>query len=127
MKKFLAAGLAAVMALTMFVPAMAEEETETEAVKEYTNNVNDPDYEWPDYSGETLSFMWWGSDTRHQLTIEVIEKYEELTGLDIEYEYYDGSGYWTQYQAKMASNSLPDVVQMGNNWLTYYDTIVPLN
>ena len=132
MKKILAIGLSAVMTLSMLVPAMADEvateaETVEEAAKEYTNNVNDPDYEWPDYSGEKIGFMWWGSDTRHQITIEVIEKYEELTGLDIEYEYYDGSGYWTQYQAKMASNSLPDVVQMGNNWLTYYDTIIPLN
>lgn len=71
--------------------------------------------------------MWWGSDTRHQKTIEVIEMYEELTGIDIEYEYADGTSYWTIFQAKMAGNELTDVFQMGNNWLTYYDTIEPLN
>ena len=45
----------------------------------------------------------------------------------MEFEYYDGGTYWTQFQAKMAANSLTDVFQMGNNWLTYYDTIEPLN
>lgn len=83
--------------------------------------------EYPDYSGETLSIMWWGSDTRHEKTIKVIEMYEELTGIDISYEYMDGTTYWTSFQAKMAANDLPDVFQMGNNWLTYYDTIHPLN
>lgn len=53
--------------------------------------------------------------------------YEELTGLDIQYEYADGTSYWTQFQAKMAGGELPDVFQMGNNWATYYDTIEPLN
>lgn len=128
-KRIFGLGMAAVMATTMLMPVMAEEATTEDAteVVESWNNVNDPDYEWPDYSGETLSFMWWGSDTRHQKTIEVIEMYEELTGIDIEYEYADGTSYWTIFQAKMAGGELPDVFQMGNNWLTYYDTITPLN
>lgn len=142
-KKMFALVMAAAMMSTCVLPAMAAEETEapeteaateaadTEAAagetKQPTNNVNDPNYEWPDYSGETLSFMWWGSDTRHQKTIEVIEMYEELTGLDIDYEYADGTSYWTQFQAKMAGGELPDVFQMGNNWATYYETIEPLN
>ncbi|MCC8102473.1 MAG: substrate-binding domain-containing protein [Clostridiales bacterium] len=114
-------GSAAALAGTMAFGAtvMAEESA--------ANDVNAEDYAWPDYSGETLSFMWWGSDTRHEITIEVIEMYKELTGLDIEYEYYDGTNYWTVFQAKMASNSLTDVFQMGNNWTTYYDTVQPLN
>ncbi|MDY3919676.1 MAG: extracellular solute-binding protein [Candidatus Limivivens sp.] len=118
-KKLFVLVMAAAMMSTAAIPAMAEEAAVT--------NVNDPNYEWPDYSGETLSFMWWGSDTRHQKTIEVIEMYEKLTGIDIEYEYADGGSYWTVFQAKMAGNELPDVFQMGNNWATYYDTIEPLN
>lgn len=123
-KKVFAMLLAGAMACTAMMPVMAEE---TEAPAAAANDVNAEDYEWPDYSGETLSMMWWGSDTRHDITIQVIEKYEELTGLTIEYEYADGGSYWTQFQAKMASGDLPDVFQMGNNWATYYDTIQPLN
>lgn len=127
-RKIFALGLAAAMTAGAVLPVWAEEGESTEAaVEESLNDVNDPDYEWPDYSGETLTFMWWGSDTRHQKTIEVIEMYEELTGIDIQEEYYDGNGYWTTFQAKMAADSLPDVFQMGNNWATYYDTIEPLN
>lgn len=114
------------LALTMLVtllamPAMAEDKPVG------WNNVNAEGYQFPDYSGETLSIMWWGSDTRAGITIKLIEMYEQLTGLKIEYEYYDGGSYWTQFQAKMSANTLPDVFQMGNNWATYYSTITPLN
>ena len=92
------------MLATLFaVPAMAESKPEG------WNNVNAEGYAFPDYSGETMSIMWWGSDTRAGITIKVIEMYEQLTGLKIEYEYYDGGSYWTQFQAKMAAGTLPDV------------------
>ncbi|MDO5143124.1 MAG: extracellular solute-binding protein [bacterium] len=121
MKKTLVAMLLVVaMMLTMMAPALAEKTPGW-------NNVNAEGYVYPDYSGQTLSFMWWGSDTRAKLTTQVIEMYKQLTGIEIEYEYYDGGSYWTQFQAKMAAKSLPDVFQMGNNWATYYDTIYPLN
>lgn len=119
-KRVLAILMAAVMATAVAAPVFAEEAAAV-------TDVNDPNYQWPDYSGETLSFMWWGSDTRHQKTIEVIEMYEALTGVDIEYEYSDGTNYWTVFQAKMAGKELTDVFQMGNNWNTYYETIEPLN
>ena len=105
---------------TMVLPAFAEK-------AEGWNNVNADGYVYPDYSGKTLSFMWWGSDTRARMTEEVIHLWEEKTGATVEFEWYDGGTYWTQFQAKMAANDLPDVFQMGNNWLTYYDTIEPLN
>ena len=115
MKKLFALLLVLALALSM-----------TAAVAE-GNNVNAEGYQFPDYSGKTMTIMWWGSDTRAQKTIEMIELYEKLTGLKIEYEYFDGGSYWTQFQAKQAGGALPDVFQMGNNWLTYYDTIEPLN
>ncbi len=120
MKKFLVVVLALCLALSMMAPALAEK-------AEGWNNVNAEGYQWPDYSGKKISFMWWGSDTRAQKTIEMIDLYKQLTGLEIEYEYFDGGSYWTQFQAKQAAHALPDVFQMGNNWLTYYDTIEPLN
>ena len=35
----------------------------------------------------TLTITWWGGQTRHDRTIEVIEMYEEATGVDIEFEF----------------------------------------
>ncbi|MBQ6347271.1 MAG: extracellular solute-binding protein [Clostridia bacterium] len=119
MKKTVIA-LLLVVAMLCAMPAFAEK-------AEGWNNVNAEGYQYPDYSGKTLSLMWWGSDTRARMTEEVIHLWEEKTGATVEFEYYDGGTYWTQFQAKMAANDLPDVFQMGNNWLTYYDTIEPLN
>ena len=121
MRKSIVILLIAAMLCTLFVPAMAEEKAKG------WNNVNAEGYVFPDYSGQTLSIMWWGSDTRAKMTEEVIHLWEEKTGAKVEFEYYDGGTYWTQFQAKMAANGLTDVFQMGNNWLTYYDTIEPLN
>ena len=121
MKKTVVALLLVVaMLCTMGLSAMAEK-------AEGWNNVNAEGYEFPDYSGKTLSIMWWGSDTRARITEDLIHLWEEKTGAKVEFEYYDGGTYWTQFQAKMAANDLPDVFQMGNYWLTYYDTIEPLN
>lgn len=121
MKKSIVILLIAALLCTLFVPAMAEEKAAG------WNNVNAEGYVFPDYSGQTLSIMWWGSDTRAKMTEEVIHLWEEKTGAKVEFEYYDGGTYWTQFQAKMAAGGLTDVFQMGNNWLTYYDTIQPLN
>ncbi len=83
--------------------------------------------EYPDYSGVTIRFAWWGSQPRHDATIKVIEQYEALTNINIEYEYYDFNGYFTQLDTLVAADDVWDVFQMGNNWATYYDAIEPLN
>ena len=121
MKKTLALLLAVALLCVMAIPAFAD------GKEEGWNNVNAEGYTYPDYSGQTLSIMWWGSDTRARMTEEVIHLWEEKTGATVEFENYDGGGYWTVFQSKMAANDLTDVFQMGNNWLTYYDTIYPLN
>ena len=120
MKKSILALVLALAMLLSVAPAMAEQ-------AEGWNNVNAEGYVFPDYSGETLSIMWWGSNTRADMTEKVIHLWEQHTGATVEFEWYDGGTYWTQFQAKMAAGTLTDVFQMGNNWLTYYDTIEPLN
>ena len=119
MKKILTVLLAALLVCAMAAPAFANDDG--------WNNVNIEGFIFPDYSGETMSIMWWGSDTRARMTEEVLHLWEEKTGVTVEFENYDGGGYWTVFQSKMAANDLTDVFQMGNNWLTYYDTIYPLN
>ena len=58
-----------VLAMLCAMPAMAEK-------AEGWNNVNAEGYQFPDYSGKTLSIMWWGSDTRARITEEVIHLWE---------------------------------------------------
>ena len=121
MKRLFAVLTALMLLLSLAPMALAEEKAEG------WNNVNAEGYVFPDYSGQTMRLMWWGSDTRAQITTEVVRLWEEHTGCKVDFEYYDGSTYWTKFQAYQAAQDLPDVFQMGNNWLTYYETIEPLN
>lgn len=83
-----------------------------------------------DAKGDTieLRMAWWGSQTRHDATVKVIEMYEEQNqGVDIQYEFMDGDGYVTKLNTLVASNTVWDIFQLGGNFPTYLDKIVPLN
>lgn len=59
-----------------------------------------------------LQITWWGSQTRHDKTIAVIEMFEaEHPNIDIVYEFSNFTDYWTLLSTKAASDSLPDVMQ----------------
>lgn len=75
-----------------------------------------------------LRMGWWGSQTRHDKTIEVIELYESQNpNIDIEYEFYDSEGYFTKLNTLVASNEVWDMFQMGGNFPTYLSKIVPVD
>lgn len=76
----------------------------------------------------TLRMAWWGSQARHDKTVEVIELYESQNPhVDIEYEFYDFDGYFTKLNTLVASNEVWDMFQLGGNFPTYISKIVPLN
>lgn len=75
----------------------------------------------------TLRMAWWGSQKRHDDTIKVIQMYEELTGVKIEYEFYDFDNYFTKLNTLVSANDVWDVFQLGGNFPAYIDKIVPLN
>ncbi len=75
-----------------------------------------------------LRMGWWGSQARHDKTIQVIEMYEkEHPNVDIEYEFYDSDGYFTKLNTLVASDKVWDMFQLGGNFPTYLSTIVPLD
>jgi multiple sugar transport system substrate-binding protein len=66
-----------------------------------------------------LSITWWGSQTRHDKTIAVVEMFEkEHPNIDITYEFSNFTDYWTMLSTKAASDSLPDVMQHDYAYLT---------
>lgn len=76
----------------------------------------------------TLRMAWWGSQVRHDATIKVIELYESLNpAINIEYEFYDFDGYFTKLNTLVAGNDVWDVFQLGGNFPTYVDKIVPVD
>lgn len=61
----------------------------------------------------TLNVLWWGSQTRHEMTTEMLEKFEELNpDIDVVMDYSDWDGYWTKLPAQVAGGQTPDVFQM---------------
>ena len=73
-------------------------------------------------SGKTvLNVLWWGSQTRHELTTAMLEKFEELNpDIDVVMDYSDWGGYWTKLPAQVAGGQTPDVFQMDYVYLAQY-------
>ncbi|MDE1548821.1 extracellular solute-binding protein [Jeotgalibaca caeni] len=75
-----------------------------------------------------LRMAWWGSQARHDATVEVIEMYEEENpNIDIQYEFFDMDGYITKLNTLVASDSIWDIFQLGGNYPAYIDNIQPLD
>lgn len=75
-----------------------------------------------------LRIMWWGSQTRHDRTIAVLEMYmEQNPNVTFSYEFMGSQDYWTKLGTLVASGDVPDVFQIGNNFLTFESAIEPLD
>ncbi|OUP83621.1 ABC transporter substrate-binding protein [Lachnoclostridium sp. An169] len=77
---------------------------------------------------KTLRMAWWGSQTRHDITMQAIELYEkEHPDINIEYEYYSFDDYFTKLKTLVASDQVWDIFQLGGNFPEYMDKIHFLN
>jgi len=66
-----------------------------------------------------LTITWWGSDNRHDRTIEVIEMFEaEHPEIDISYEFSGWGDYWTRVNTQVAGNAVACIMQQDYNYLT---------
>lgn len=69
----------------------------------------------------TLRYMWWGSQTRHDQNIKMLEMYmEQHPNVTVEYEYGGFDTYWDKLAAMAAANNLPDVIQMSVAYILSY-------
>ncbi|MDL2302470.1 extracellular solute-binding protein [Lachnospiraceae bacterium OttesenSCG-928-D06] len=76
----------------------------------------------------TLRMAWWGSQTRHDITVEVIEMYEEAhPNVTIEYEFFSYDDYFTKLKTLVASDQVWDIFQLGGNFPMYEDKIYYMN
>lgn len=59
-----------------------------------------------------LRMTWWGSQNRHDRTIQVIEMFEKQhPEIDIVYEFSGWGDYWTKLAPQVAGGNLPDIMQ----------------
>ena len=69
----------------------------------------------------TLRVVWWGSQTRHDLTMAAIAKFEEkYPNIKVEPEFTSWDGYWSKLATQVAGNMMPDVIQMDYQYLIQY-------
>lgn len=82
-----------------------------------------------DSSGQiTLRMAWWGSQTRHDATNEVIKMYEaQHPEVNIEAEFYDFDSYFTKLDTLVAADDVWDIYQLGGNFPKYSNHIEPLD
>lgn len=68
-----------------------------------------------------LRFTWWGGDTRHAYTQEIIDAFEEENpGITISPEFDSWEGYWDSLATQSAARDTPDVMQMDLSYIREY-------
>lgn len=71
----------------------------------------------------TLRVTWWGSQDRHDRTIQVIEMYEAANpNVNIEYEFSGFNDYWTRVSTQAAGNELACVMQQDYRYLAEWQS-----
>ena len=65
----------------------------------------------------SLTFSWWGGDSRHEATQQAVEAFKAATGIDVQCTYSAWSGWEDKMSQYFASDSAFDVNQINWNWL----------
>ena len=61
----------------------------------------------------TIRFSWWGGDSRHAATLEVINQFQELyPWITVEAEYGSSDGYHDKLATQLTSGTEPDLMQI---------------
>ena len=69
----------------------------------------------------TLRIAWWGSQTRHDLTMKLIDKFmEKNPDIKLEVEYADFGGHFSKLATQVAGGMTPDIIQMDYSYLDQY-------
>lgn len=76
-----------------------------------------------DSENKSLRIMWWGSQNRHERTIEVLEMYQsEAPDVAMTYEFAGWGDYWTKVTTMAAGRNLPDIMQQDYAFLTEWQS-----
>lgn len=102
--------------------AKTEETQEEEDIKEvvFPDQLN---------NGEpcTIRFGWWGGQTRHERTEEVVKMFmEKYPNVTVETEPSDFNGYFQKLPTLVGAKDVWDVFQLGNNWAEFSSVVTDL-
>lgn len=117
---------------TASTETVAEETTDvaiTETLSKETQSKEVIDFPETLANGEAveLTFAWWGSQTRHDRTQQVVELFmEKYPNVTINIEQYDFAGYFQKLVTLVGAGDVWDVFQLGGNLDEYQSILVDL-
>ena len=121
MKKILSVLIAALLLVSVLAACGQNSSSTAPAGDAAAADDNGPPAQTVEDGKTPLNVLWWGSQTRHDLTTAMIEKFEELNpDIDVIMDYSDWDGYWTKLPAQVAGGQTPDVFQMDYAYLAQY-------
>jgi multiple sugar transport system substrate-binding protein len=69
----------------------------------------------------TLTITWWGSQSRHDYTQQLLDKYTELNPhITFEASPSAWDGYWDKLSTQAAGGTMPDIIQMDYLYIATY-------
>lgn len=111
MKRILALALSTIMAMSLFVGCDNSETTDKGTTDSGTTNEGNSDEKIQ------IRFSWWGSEARHEATLEAIEYYESQNpNVEILPEYAGWDGFQNKLMAQVAGQNAPDVFTCLTEW-----------
>lgn len=116
MQKFVALLLAGTMCLSL--AACGGAASSSEAASSEAASSEAASAETAGQEPVTLSFSWWGGDSRHEATLAAIEAFEaKYPYITIEPQYGAWGGWQDQVAVQMSGSVEPDVMQINWNWI----------
>lgn len=68
-----------------------------------------------------IRFSWWGSDSRHQATQQIIDAFEaENPDITVVPDFTDWGGYWDKLATSVAAGDTPDVITQEERYIADY-------
>lgn len=128
--KALTAGLSA--SVLLLAACGDDDETPADAGDDSVDEgTDDGEEEGEGDEAVTIRFSWWGSDTRHEQTQEIIAAFEEANpGITVEPDFTDWGSYWDRLATATAGGDAPDVMTQEERYMTDYalrDQLLDLN
>jgi len=74
----------------------------------------------------TLRICWWGSQTRHDKTLAVLDLYTKKNNVTFDPDFSAFDGYFEKLNILIAASDAPDLIQMGGNFVNYIGQIEDL-
>ena len=71
-------------------------------------------------TGASLRIAWWGSQERHNDTIEALDWYAQESGTEFSYEYTSWTSYFENLATQAVGGNLPDILQMSTTDIINY-------